>query len=174
MERFCKKESKLYTVHFVAFITSILILWFLAQYRDSYPYVYAVLLIWALALAVTVATAGAIIIKHSGHEIAAINGKPWTESYYSDENGCMSNLESSRFDGLTFIILLRKGAHDVLNAALVTGILSMVLIFLGLNYGSDIFQAEAASSVWRSVVLICWIYTGLFDIFHQSERQHRF
>lgn len=180
MVRILEEVSKLYIVHFISFAASILILWFLAQYRDSFPYNYAVLFIWAIALALTVASAGAMIIDHSEIESGIKLGnykRKCPEDKQNDPDNLEAGLESSVFDrsaryDLGSVLILRR-AREIIHAVLATTILSTVLVIAGLQFGSEIFQLEATSSLWRSTFLICWIYAGIVEGYPRSEKQHR-
>jgi hypothetical protein len=176
MARIVEAISKLYIVHFISFAISILILWFLARYRDSFPYNYAVLGIWAVALLLTVASAGAIIIDQSE---PSSEGNNWTVCIKCKcGKDLEAGLEMNVFDRSTnldlgFILMMRR-SREITQAAFVTTLLSTVLIFLGLHFGSCIFQAEAPSSIWRSTFVVCWMYAGIMESYPKSERAHRF
>jgi hypothetical protein len=176
MARIIQAVSKLYIFHFVSFAISILILWFLARYRDSFPYNYAVLGIWAVALLLTVASAGAMIIDQS--ELSSEEKNRTVCIKFKCGKDLEAGLEMNVFDRSTNLdlgsILMIRRSHEITQAALVTILLSTVLVFLGLHFGSSIFQAEASSSIWRSSFVVCWIYAGIMESYPQSERAHRF
>ena len=171
----------------ISFSVSILILWILADYRNLYPYNYAAVCVWAVALMTTVATSGAVILHRSENQSRSEEFVASSNTTTRHQNGPFpvynpdaQSLES-RFElwgeklvsCITYGRLASKRSFQIVAACLMTAFLSSILVYIGIRRAaSDTVQAETAHPFWLRAILMIWICAGIVDIFPRSERAH--
>ena len=163
----------------ISFSVSIL----LADYRNLYPYNYAAVCVWAVALMITVASSGAIILHRSENQSRSEEFVASSNTTTRHQNGPFlvynpdaQSLES-RFElwgeklvsCITYGRLASKRSFQIVAACLMTAFLSFIFVFVGLRRASD---ARTVNPFWLWAVLMIWICAGIVDIFPRSERAH--
>jgi hypothetical protein len=169
-------RGMLYRCHFFSFATSILVLFCLARCKDSFPYNYAVLFVWAVALSVTTGSAATLIIDHSKKCEECMDCAFHLNQHDNFEKHRKQNIqavEASVGENFWPEMIQRRGL-DIIFAAFFTVILSAIFISSGLRFGSDINQALPFISLWSSAFVIYWIYAGIVEIPLHSSKQHRY
>jgi hypothetical protein len=174
---FCPmRSSMLYSCHFISFASSILALFFLARCKDSIPYNYAVLFVWAIALFVTTGSAATIIIDHSKQCEECIDC-----TFHLNQHDSFKEHGKQKFEGVDAIEgwhfwpgKIQRRGMDIVFAALFTVIFSAVFILSGLRFGLVINQALPFISFLCSAFVMYWIYAGIAEIFPHSPKQHRY
>ena len=180
-----EKMSILSQVHLISFSVSNLILCFLADYRNLYPYNYVALCLWAGALMMTVASSGAIILQHCENQsrsedpvASSINttnqyNMQHIESYDPDAQSLESRFELWGEKAVSNVTNTSKRSFQIVAACLMTAFLSSILVYIGIRRAaSDTVQAETAHPFWLRAILMIWICAGIVDIFPRSERAH--